>query len=64
MTEMNWLYLSGHGVYVWSVVIFSIALVVYEVIRVGCVQRQCERIQQQQNLVAHSESLSKLKGDV
>lgn len=64
MTEMNWLYLSGHGVYVWSVVIFFIALVAYEVIRVGYVQRQCERIQKQQDLLAHTESLSKLKGDV
>lgn len=64
MTEITWLSLSGHGVYVWSVVLLFVVLVAYEVIRVRVAQRHCERIQRHMAQLEQSESSLESKGDV
>ncbi len=64
MAEITWLHLSGHGVYVWSVVLLFLVLVIYEVVRVRLAQRHCERIQRHLKQLEQSESSLELKGDV
>lgn len=64
MTEITWLYMSGYGGYVWSVVILCAVLVGYEVIQVRLAQRQCERIQRHLDVLAQSKSSLESKGDV
>lgn len=64
MTEINWLYLSGHGMYVWGVVLFFVFLVAYEVIRVRLAQRQCESIQRHLAQLEQNKSSLASKGEV
>ncbi len=64
MSEITWLYMGGHGIYVWGVVVFCVVLVAYELITLYQAQRQCQRQQQQLDALAQSESSLESKGEV